>query len=128
MIDGLPPPRGAAVPPSGHAHPRLHPGEFSGPEPKPRDGAPVPPWSILYIREFFNFSTMRFDKRKPAGSDITRLTLNVDGITATISRESPVRLPGWAIGRITAFRARWNGAFIPLEWAADDKVRSLEME
>ena len=37
---------------------------------------------------------MRFDKRKPAGSDITRLTLNVDGITDTISRESPVRLTG----------------------------------
>ena len=29
---------------------------------------------------------------------------------------------------VQAFRARWIGAFIPLEWAADDKVRSLEME
>jgi len=56
------------------------------------------------------------------------LTIIVRWISATISRESPVRLPGGELGRIAAFRARWNGAFIPIERAADDKVRSPEME
>ena len=54
--------------------------------------------------------------------------MSVRWIPAMIVRESPAVLLGWRIGRIASFRARGYAAFIPLEGAADDKVRSVEVE
>ena len=42
--------------------------KIPGPETKPRVGAPVPPWPVIFTREFFDSSTMGFNQRKPTGS------------------------------------------------------------